>query len=258
MYLHLKEELPMQNTLLPVYLVLDTSASMFVEDENGGNAFDAAINFLSELYEELTRSASLANALRVEVITFNEKTAVPIPLADMEQLVENIEKLKENPIVPDGNHTYYGEAFRTLRTEIEKDAQQLQNDGYEVHRPVAFLITGGEPNDDDSARNKSYSELTTSSFSYRPNLICVGVGKATKKILEKYGASRYKYDEYTTGNEHMVLVPHDGITPVKAVQAIIPVLISGIQGGKIPSKEEQERARKIFDDIDFDDLDDWA
>jgi uncharacterized protein YegL len=214
---------------------------------------------LPELYEELVQSSSLADKLRVEVITFDEKTAVPVPLSGMEQLNKYLEKLRKDPIVPDGNCTYYGEAFSTLRTEIELGAQQLKNDGYDIHRPVAFLITDAEPNDNASARDDSYSELTTSSFYYRPNLICVGVGnRVTKESLKKYGASSYKYGKYTTGNEHVVLVPRDGVTPAKAVNAIIPVLIQSLLRVTTPSKEsgglrdiigEQEN---IFDDLDND------
>jgi uncharacterized protein YegL len=227
---------------------------MSVEYGNDGNAVDAALTFLPALHREMMHSSSVADKLRVEVITFDEKTVVPVPLSDMEQLKKHIEKLRENPIVPDGNHTYYGEAFRRLRTEIEKGVQQLQADGYEVYRPVAFFITDGEPNDEASARDTSYSELTASSFVYRPNLICVGVGDATKERLKKYGASSYKYKEYTTGNEHVVLVPRDGVIPARAVKDIIPVLIQNVLGVKIPSKEQE----KYFGDFDFDDLDDWA
>jgi uncharacterized protein YegL len=230
---------------------------MFVEDGNGGNAFDAALSSLPALYNEMMESASLADQLRVEVITFDDKAVVIVPLSDMAQLNKYLKEFKE--IVPGEEHTYYGEAFSTLRTEIEKGVQQLQADGYEVYRPVVFFITDGEPNDDDSARNKSYSDLTTSSFSYRPNLICVGVGKATKESLKEYGASGYKYDEYTTGNEHVVLAPSDGITPAKAVMDIIPVLIRGINNGTTSSSPKTGDTPGFFGEPIFDDLDDeWT
>jgi uncharacterized protein YegL len=242
-----------KNALLPVYLVLDTSASM-------ADKFDAAMNFLPALYDELVQSASLADKLRVEVITFDEKTAVCVPLSDMEQLVKYMKKLKAEPIVPDGGSTYYGEAFSRLREQIELDVQQLERDGYEVHRPVAFLITDGEPNDDASARDASYSKLTADSFNHRPNLICVGVGKATKESLKKYGASSYKYNwKYTTGNEHVVLVPRDGVTPAKAVNDIIPVLIHSIPDGTAPSQKNGEVSDPFGEqEVLFDELgEDW-
>jgi uncharacterized protein YegL/serine/threonine protein phosphatase PrpC len=217
-----------KNALYPVYLVLDTSASM-------ADKYDAALTFLPTLYGELMKVTNLADKLRVEVITFNEKTAVLIPLSDKHQLVKHIEKLKVNPIAPDGNGRYYGEAFSKLRTEIELGVQQLKADGYEVCHPVAFLITCGEPNDDDSDRNKSYSDLTTSSFSYRPDLICVGMRKAIKKTLEKYGAGRYKYDEYTTGNKHRAIelkppLFASKVTPEEIANTITRELIQEIRG----------------------------
>jgi uncharacterized protein YegL len=211
--------------VLPVYLVLDSSGSM---DENG--AFDAAMKFLPSLYVELIKSESLADKLRIEVITFDKGAERPVPLSDRQQLENYMKKLEANPIVPDGGATYYGEAFRMLRTEIELGVKQLKSDGYEVHRPVAFLITDGLPNDEPVSRKKNYTELTDSSFSYRPNLICVGVGDATKAGLTEYGASSYKMGQYTTGNEYVVLVPRDGVTPAKAVNAIIPTLVQSIIG----------------------------
>ena len=223
-----------KKAVLPVYLVLDSSGSM---DENG--AFEAAMKFLPSLYVELIKSESLADKLRIEVITFDVGSEVPVPLSNRQQLENYMKKLETNPIVPDGGGTYYGVAFSKLRTEIEVGVKQLIGDNYEVHRPVVFFITDGLPNDPNPAtRKKSYTELTEKSFSYRPNLICVGVGDATKSALIEYGASSYKMKEYITGNEHVVLVPRDGVTPAKAVNAIIPTLVQSIIGS-ITSEAKQ-------------------
>jgi uncharacterized protein YegL/serine/threonine protein phosphatase PrpC len=220
-----------KNALLPVYLVLDTSASM-------AGKFDAAISFLSALYGELMKKADLADKLRVKVITFDEKTAVFVPsLSDMRQLEKYIEKLKMNPIVPKGSMTNYGKAFSKLKTEIESGVLQLKKDKYEVYRPCSILITGGNQTDNDSAGDASYSRLTASSFEDRPNLICIGVGEAAKENLRKYGAGVYKYNgQYITGNEHMVFeLRHDG-TPAKIVNAFIDLLTQQMN----PEKTEND------------------
>jgi len=45
--------------------------------------------------------------------------------------------------------TNYGNAFRTLAEEISNDVDMLWRGGYQVLRPCAFFLTGGEPSDGD-------------------------------------------------------------------------------------------------------------
>ena len=217
--------------LLPVYLVLDTSYSM--QDEDG--RFDAALSFLPKLLSAMTDSASLSDKIRVEVITFDEDAKVALALGGLNEVEEWIVRNKKNPIVPDGDSTYYGKAFDKLASQIQIGVRQIQSekvgdDGYKAYRPVVFFITDGEPNDEQSARNKAFDNLTNPKFEYRPNIICVGVGDAKQEDLIAYGAGRYNSPtgSYITGNEKLVIVPRDGALPSQALGAIVPTLVASI------------------------------
>jgi len=217
--------------LLPVYLVLDTSYSM--QDEDG--RFTAALSFLPKLLSAMTGSASLSDKIRVEVITFDEEARVALALGGLNEVEEWIARNKKNPIIPDGDSTFYGEAFKKLASQIQVGVRQIQSekvgeDSYKAYRPVVFFITDGEPNDELAVRNKAFSDLTSQNFEYRPNIICVGVGEARHEDLAGYGAGRYSSptDAYITGNEKLVIVPRDGALPAQALGSIVPTLVASI------------------------------
>jgi len=250
--------------LLPVYLVLDTSYSM----QDGGK-FSAALSFLPKLLSAMTESSSLSDKIRVEVITFDEEARVNLSLGGLNEVEEWIIRNKKNPIVPDGRCTYYGKAFEKLRSEIQVGVRQIQSESsgsesYKAYRPVVFFITDGAPNDEQSDRNKAFSQLTDQNFEYRPNLICVGVGDADFNDLIEYGAGRYNSPtgSYITGNEKLVIVPRDGALPSQALGAIVPALVASIVqsfgnaaniggGGGVPDLFGPQD--DIFEDIDWGD-----
>jgi uncharacterized protein YegL len=248
-------------TLLPAYLVLDTSASM-----TEGDAFEAAFEFVPRMLNEMNKSASVADKLRIEVITFDQSARVVFPLGDREALTRWYEEKKANPIRPDGASTSYSSAFSKLREEIEQGVQQIRSEShngeyFQSNRPVVFFITDGAPNaDSPEAINNAYAQLTDPGFTFRPNVICVGVGKATLDDLRPYGAGKYKIDahEYTTGNPHLVLVARDGVTPASALGSIIPTLIgsliSSVRNAPVGSVigDDGGDVADIFGDIDSD------
>lgn len=245
--------------ILPVYLIIDSSGSMgHKEDENAICAFDAALKFLPSLHKVLTTDAALADKLRIEVITFDNGARVVVPLSDREQLENYLKQIAANPIEAKGDATQYGVAFKILRTEIEKGVRQLQSNDCAVIRPMAFFITDGAPNGEDpNDRKRNYEMLTEEKFEYRPNLICIGVGDATKENLKEYGASKYKKNgSYTTGNEHVVFVAGSEVSPAMAIKSIIPALLHSVMGppqlgqaGSVPDVIQED----IFEDIE----DDW-
>jgi len=217
--------------LLPVYLVLDTSYSM--QDKDG--RFSAALSFLPKLLSAMTGSASLSDKIRVEVITFDKEARVDLTLGGLNEIEEWIICNKKNPIIPDGDSTFYSKAFEKLVSEIEMGVRQIHSekigdDSYKAYRPVVFFITDGEPNDETSARNMSFEKLTNKNFEYRPNIICVGVGEAKPEDLLEYGAGAYNSPtgSYIKGNEKLVIVPREGAFPAKALGAIIPALVASI------------------------------
>lgn len=216
--------------LLPTYLVLDTSMSM-----NEDNAFASAFEFLPKLLTQMNKSTVVADKLRVEVITFDETAKVVFPLGTREELKNWLEDKKSKPIIPDGSWTRYGHAFEKLREEIEQGVQQIRsesygNENFKAYRPVVFFITDGAPNDDTAMRNAAFASLTDAGFKSRPNIVCVGVGKATLDDLKEYSAGRYQSpnNTYVTGNSKLVLVSKDGVSPTAALDTVIPALVQSI------------------------------
>lgn len=255
--------------LLPAYLVLDTSASMTEDD-----AFDAAFDFLPKVLREMNKSAVVSDKLRVEVITFDATARVVFPLGTRDELARWLDEKKGNPIHPDGGWTKYGVAFDKLREEIEQGVQQIRSESYEgeyfkSYRPVAFFVTDGVPNDDEAARASAFASLTDQGFKSRPNVVCVGVGKATHADLVDYGAGKYKSPtgSYTTGNSNLVLVAKDGVAPGAALGAIIPALVQSLVSSAVnaptpgATDDDDDMADvfggtddDLFDDEDFDAL----
>jgi uncharacterized protein YegL len=216
--------------LLPAYLVLDTSASM-----GDDNAFESAFEFLPKLLTQMNKSAVVADKLRVEVITFDETAKVVFPLGTREELKNWLEEKKSKPIIPDGDWTKYGIAFDKLRAEIENGVQQIRSESYggenyKTYRPVVFFITDGIPNDAKSSRDSAFASLTDEGFESRPNIVCVGVGKATLDQLKEYGAGRYQSpsNTYVAGNSKLVFISKDGVSPSAALDAIIPALVQSV------------------------------
>jgi hypothetical protein len=171
----------------------------------------------------------------VEVITFDKEARVDLALSGRDEVEDWIVRNKKNPIIPDGDSTFYGKAFEKLASEIQVGVRQIQSEmigdeSYKAYRPVVFFITDGEPNDEQSVRNKAFASLTNQSFEYRPNIICVGVGDAKHEDLIAYGAGRYNSPTgtYITGNEKLVIVPRDGALPSQALGAIVPTLVASI------------------------------
>jgi len=234
--------------LLPVYLVLDTSIAM-----NDG-AFISAFEFLPMLLNEMHKSALLTDILRVEVITFDEVAKVVFPLGTREELRNWLEEKQSKPIIPDGNWTKYGIAFKKLREEIEHGVQQIRSENYKAYRSIVFFITAGDPSDNKSSRDAAFMRLTDKSFKARPNIICVGVGDATVEKLKEYSAGRYQSPSstYITGNSKLVLVAKDGVSSSDALAAIIPALVLASDGPGEMEDFFSDNEESLFDELLFD------
>lgn len=220
--------------LLPVYLVLDTSASMT------GEPFKAAFNFIPRLISAMNKSTAVADRVRLGVITFDQTARVVATLSGKKEL-EDWYKINKN-IRTDGVSTIFSKVFELIKTEVAKGVENIRSQKiggvyYKSFRPAVFFITDGDPvNDSEVAINEAYTELTSlvdeDGRDIRPNIFMIGVGAATKEKLEKYGASRYKHIEYTVHNANAVLVRtiKDGLefTPEAVLDSVIPKLISSI------------------------------
>lgn len=222
--------------LLPLYLVLDSSASM------NGEPFKAALSFVPKLLEAMQDNPTVADKVRLEVITFDSTARVAATLSDKNDL-ENW-YLSNKDMQAEGSSTNYTNVFKLLKQEVERGvatitSEKINGEFYKTYRPAVFFITDGDPvGDNETAIAQAFNDLTDENFidskgrQIRPNIFVVGVGDATKEKLEKYGASRYKRSEYTIHNSEAVLVRtiRDGVdfTPASVLSSVVPKLVSSI------------------------------
>ena len=241
--------------ILPVYLVLNTSASM---SDNG--AIEAAINLVPQMIDTLERQPSVADKIRVEIIRFDKNAEFMFSLGGKSALDEWWEQNRTSAFHADGETACYGAAFRLLRSRIEIGTKQIKAEDapepgqkFLVYRPVVFLITDGKPLDKPADRERACSELTHFGFSERPNSVCIGVGDAKAEALKPYGAgkSNTSDNKYAVGNISHVFVAKDGVAPADALQKIIPKIIDSIVHSvgnqNNPEKKNPSDERDAFD-----------
>ncbi len=118
---------------LPVYLLLDTSASMQGVKIVGVN------NGVTLIYQELINDPRAASTVNISVITFADQ-AYQAPLTPIDQFTP--------PQLVANGMTALGGALHLLNESL--DADLIPNQGGEIkgdYKPLIFLLTDGQPND---------------------------------------------------------------------------------------------------------------
>lgn len=198
--------------LIPFYLVVDVSASMTT-----AGRIDAANDIVGELMIAFEKNPILTDIVRVALIDFSDDARVVIPLDDILEL-ESIPRLGVR------GGTSYRAAFDVLRSEIQRNVDELKASGFEVHRPAVYFITDGEPNEGDDwetafARLTTYDRSTKTGFAYFPNVIPCGVGDATGAVLAPMIHPR---------DRMKMFLARDGADPAAALPKMIEVIISSL------------------------------
>ena len=249
---------------LPLFLVLDVSASMGEEGR-----FEAAFKFIPDLLTAFEDAATVADKVKVSVITFGEDAKVVFPLNDSDELRKWEKKKVDDPIEPVDSYTRYSTAFKMLKEEIVSAVAQIRGDQpdgktYKCYRPAVFFITDGNPYNDSLADiDKYFNELTDDNFAYRPLMVCVGVGEATEEVLKKYAAGKYAKggripDNYVKGNPDLVLVQRDGTTSSSHLNRIVAKLVQSVVDGlkdnvAVNEEEGNSSVKDFVIDLDNDD-----
>ncbi len=158
---------------LPVYIMIDTSQSM--------TPFEDVLNETIEtLYDELITSPRISEFAHVSILSYNTEAEVVLQMTDLQSL-------DALPQLQCGGVTNFVKALRLLRQRIEQDVPQLNESGREVLRPVAFLLTDGQPTDDQGRLSDNwrsdYASLVDRSYRRHPNVVPFGYGTATADIL---------------------------------------------------------------------------
>lgn len=210
--------------LLPVYIVVDTSASMNAHgssDGTGPRLIDVANEIVPAVVEVCEVRPSVKDRLRLCLISFGSTAQVVVPLGMKDDFVPP-------PVLTASGGTNYGEAFRLLRSEIEDGVRALNLGGYKVFRPAVFFITDGEPIDDPSVRAAAFAELTDPGFPASPHIVMFGVADASPETLKAY-INRNGVAVAAKAGADAAEALHEMLDPL--VSSIVTSMVGGAAGG---------------------------
>lgn len=119
---------------LPVYLVIDTSASM------RGEPLEAVKNGVQVTINTLRRDPSAIETAWLSVITFDSVARQVVPLTELATF--------EVPPLEATGSTSLGEALTLLAKAISEEVVKTTHQRKGDWRPLVFLMTDGQPTDD--------------------------------------------------------------------------------------------------------------
>jgi uncharacterized protein YegL len=159
---------------LPTYILIDTSSSM---KSTEGTLSET----LEYLYDELIMSPRISDFAHVSIIGFNTDAHVVLKMTDIQQITA-LPQLERFGV------TNFSRVFQVLRQRIDQDVPMLNAAGREVLRPVAFLLTDGQPTDENGRITQNwrdeYERLTDKDWRRHPNIVPFGFGGATADVLQ--------------------------------------------------------------------------
>lgn len=119
---------------LPVYLVLDTSGSMY------GEPIEAVKNGVQTLISTLRSDPYALETAFISIITFNTNAQQVTPLTELASF--------QQPTIDAGGCTALGGALELLAQKIDAEVTKTTAEQKGDWKPLVFLMTDGEPTDD--------------------------------------------------------------------------------------------------------------
>ncbi len=119
---------------LPVYLLIDTSGSMF------GEPIQAVENGLKVLVSTLRSDPYALETAYLSVITFDNSARQTVPLTELAQFQE--------PRLTATGCTALGEALSLLSERVDQEVTKTTPMKKGDWKPLVFIMTDGEPTDD--------------------------------------------------------------------------------------------------------------
>lgn len=118
---------------LPVYLLLDTSGSMY------GEPIEAVKNGVQMLISTLRSDPYALETAYLSIITFNSTAQQITPLTELAAI--------QQPSIDAGGCTALGEALELLAKKVDSEITKTTAEVKGDWRPLVFLMTDGEPTD---------------------------------------------------------------------------------------------------------------
>ncbi len=118
---------------LPVYLLLDTSGSMY------GEPIEAVKNGVQMLISTLRSDPYALETAYLSIITFNSTAQQITPLTELAAI--------QQPNIDAGGCTVLGGALELLAQKVDSEITKTTAEVKGDWRPLVFLMTDGEPTD---------------------------------------------------------------------------------------------------------------
>lgn len=119
---------------LPVYLLLDTSGSMY------GEPIEAVKNGVQVLVSTLRSDPYALETAYLSIITFNSSAQQITPLTELSAF--------QQPNIEANGCTALGEALSLLATKVDQEVTKTTAEVKGDWKPLVFIMTDGEPTDD--------------------------------------------------------------------------------------------------------------
>lgn len=132
---------------LPVYLLLDTSGSMY------GEPIEAVKNGVQVLVSTLRQDPYALETAYLSIITFDSKAQQVVPLTELSSF--------QQPNIEANGCTALGEALSLLANKVDSEVTKTTADVKGDWKPLVFIMTDGEPTDD---LNKGLAEFKKRKF----------------------------------------------------------------------------------------------
>lgn len=160
-----------EETLWPVYVVVDQSSSMsrFMEDVNAG---------IRSLLQALVAQPLAAAKIRFTLVGFSDEATVWTHMVDLREYGEI------DPLYSLAGRNY-GAVFDLLRQVIPTDVAELKARRYTVYRPTVFFLSDGELNDrlDWLGAHRSLTDRRVTPTG--PNIIACGIGDVGEETIRQ-------------------------------------------------------------------------
>ena len=119
---------------LPVYLLLDTSGSMY------GEPIEAVKNGVQTLVSTLRSDPYALETAYLSIITFNTNAQQLTPLTELAAF--------QPPMIEASGCTALGEALSLLSQKVDQEIVKNTGEVKGDWKPIIFIMTDGEPTDD--------------------------------------------------------------------------------------------------------------